>query len=196
VRIADFVCFAEPAVYGQPVTLTATVPSGTTGSATFYEEPATPISGAVPLSGNTAQTNVTLPAGSYSVYANVGNSSTNHLPLVVQKASTTTALSVAQDRLSMTATVTAVAPGSGTPTGTVQFVDHSGNIIGTAPLVAAQGGATATLQVLAFTGSYAVYTGDANFNGSSSTPVTLSPPAGGLGCNVNTTNTPILRSEA
>src|SRR5262249_1401248 len=80
--------------------------------------------------------------------------------------------------VTFTATVSANAPGSGTPSGTVTFTDN-GTPLGTQPLV----GNSATLSTNALTGgshsSSATYNGDANFLASS----------GGLTQNVNPSGT-------
>lgn len=186
----------DPAVYGQPVTLTATAPSGSSGPVSFFDEPALLIGGPVTFNGNKAQTVVSLPVGTHALYATFPNSSSNHLPLVVQKAFTTTVLTASPDRLTLSATVTAVSPGAGTPTGTVQFLNSSNQVIGSALLSPAQGGSTTSLNFLAQRGFTAVYAGDANFVASSSVALNLSPAPGGFSCSVNTSNTPTLRSES
>jgi hypothetical protein len=90
-----------------------------------------------------------------------------------QKADTTTQLassanpSVFGHPVTFTATVTAVAPGSGTPTGTVSFSDGS-NMIGRGTLNGA--GPTFTTASL-FVGSHNIvarFVGDGKFNGSQS----------------------------
>src|SRR5439155_17817648 len=79
--------------------------------------------------------------------------------------------SVVNNSVTFTATVSAVAPGSGTPTGTVTFKD------GTTPLATnslVSGQATLTTSSL-LAGSHsitAVYNGDASFNTSTNSPLT------------------------
>jgi len=94
--------------------------------------------------------------------------------LTINKADTTTTLSssvnpsLLNQSVTFTATVAVVAPGAGTRTGTVTFKDGS-TIISTGP-VNASGIATFTTSALAV-GAHpitAVYGGDANFNGSTS----------------------------
>ena len=91
-----------------------------------------------------------------------------------QKADTTTQLASSANPavfghpVTFTATVTAVASGSGTPTGTVSFSDGS-NMIGRGTLNGA-GQATFTTSSL-FVGSHNIvtrYAGDGKFNGSQS----------------------------
>jgi hypothetical protein len=173
----------NPSVFGQTVTFTATVSpmmgGGTpTGTVTFLDGGG-PI-GAATLSGGVATfTTSSLSVGSHSITAAYGgnnpfNPSTGSLtgnPQVVNKSNTTTSVTSSQNpstfgqSVTFTATVTPVAPGGGTPTGTVTFLD-GGSPIGTATLSGGQ--ATFTTSALA-TGSHTIttsYGGDANFNGS------------------------------
>ena len=94
----------------------------------------------------------------------------------VEAASTTTALSVPASTkfglsVTLTATVKPVAPGTGTPTGTVSFYDGTG-LIGTAPL--SSGAATITVSGLpgATQALSASYPGNAEFVGSIGTAST------------------------
>src|SRR6185437_801513 len=82
----------------------------------------------------------------------------NSVAITVAKASTRTAGSAAAD--GMAASVAAVAPGSGTPTGTVRFIDGtSGVLIATAEL----SGGMASAAAAANSSVIAVYSGDGNF---------------------------------
>jgi hypothetical protein len=167
-------------VFGQPVTLTATVTSsaGTpTGSVTFFEDGA--FAGTAFLSANGVATFTVAPGvGTHTLTAAfTGNStfaaSSADVTEIVSQASTTTTLTASVNPVAagqsvvFTASVAAVAPGSGTPTGTVTFKD--GNVVlGTVTLDA---NARATLSTRFSTaGSHtitAVYTGDDDFAGSS-----------------------------
>jgi uncharacterized protein (TIGR03437 family) len=89
--------------------------------------------------------------------------------LTVTKAGTGVTLIVSGGTLA--ATVAVVPPGAGTPTGTVQVLNGNA-ALGTAPLT----GTTASLPGSVGT-IVAVYSGDGNFNGSTSNPVTIYPPA-------------------
>jgi uncharacterized protein (TIGR03437 family) len=77
------------------------------------------------------------------------------------------------------AVVTSVAPGAGTPTGNVQFVDTSNSlIVATVPLAA--GAATTTVSPsTAARPIAAAYSGDNNFKGSSSAPLPVPVSAAG-----------------
>jgi hypothetical protein len=183
-------------VSGQAVTLKATVtPSlsgiGTpTGTVTFYETPPgggtqTTISNCVALKLSatdtaTCPTSFTPPAGNgpYSIMATysgdpnfTGSFGTGNE--TVGKAGTTTVLTAPStaalgSKVTVTAQVAPVSPGSGTPTGTVTFYDNS-SAIGTGN-VAANGTASITVAFQAGTHSLtATYGGDSNFTGSSTT---------------------------
>ena len=93
----------------------------------------------------------------------------------VEKADTTTALTSSVNpskfgqSVTFTATVTAVAPGSGTPTGTVTFKDGATTLgTGTLNAAASRPSRTDALSV-GHHAITAVYGGDSNFNGSTST---------------------------
>ncbi|MDX3240124.1 Ig-like domain repeat protein, partial [Streptomyces sp. ME03-5709C] len=166
----------NPSVCGQPLTLTATVtvvPPGTgvpSGSVTFFDGN-TPL-GTAMVVGNTAT--LLLPgglgAGTHSLVAVYsGNScvasSAGSALATVGKAGSTTVLtttpnpSLSGQTVTMTATVSAAAPGGGTPTGTVTFFDGL-TPIGTAPVV----GGVATLTKSNF--SVGVHTLTASYSGS------------------------------
>src|SRR5205807_2049161 len=113
----------------------------------------------------------------YGGDTNFGSSTSATLTQTVNSASSATAVTssvnptVFGQSVTFTATVSAVAPGVGTPTGTVTFRDGS-TTLGTAALT----NGTATLDTTALTvGSHAitvVYSGDTNFATSTSTPLT------------------------
>ncbi len=195
----------NPSVWGQPVTLTATVPAGATGTVSFFQGLNTPLGTPVPLSGNTASvTFSSLPALQYSgttsvlaVYNGDGNflsSTSNQASLTINKAATTTVVTPSPDRSIVTATVTANPPGSGVPTGTVSFFDGPTQL-GSAPLMQ-QGslGAFATWNVTTANDSItALYAGDSNFLSSTSATVPLH--GGPLSCAATTGDLPLVRSE-
>ncbi|WBP85190.1 Ig-like domain repeat protein [Kitasatospora cathayae] len=185
----------DPSVFGQPKVLTATITAvapgaGTpTGTVSFFDG-ATLLGTATLVAGVATFTTSGLGVGSHAltaVYSGSArfNGSTSPVDTqTVAKANTTTALTSAPDPSVfgqpkvLTATITAVAPGAGTPTGTVSFFDGA-TLLGTATLVA--GVATFTTSGLGV-GSHAltaVYSGSARFNGSTS-PVdtqTVTSPA-------------------
>lgn len=171
------------AVFGQAVTLTASIgpnppPSGSsapTGTVTFLDGSnslgnGTVSSGAAMLSVNT------LGVGPHTLTARYGGDS-NWAPsqgtasVTVSQASTATAISLvmASGQLTLTAAVAPVAPGAGTPTGSVQFVDTANNNAVVATGTLSNGTVTATAPTNAASRPLAaVYTGDANFKASTS----------------------------
>jgi autotransporter-associated beta strand protein len=182
---------ATPAagVFGQSVTFTATVaavaPStgSATGMVTFLD--GTTSLGSALLSGGTARLSVSdLVVGSHTITAvyggddNFSGSTSAALAQTVDPASTTITLSgtatttVFGQPVTLTVIVAAVAPGAGTPTGTVNFREGS-TTLGSASL--RNGAATFTTTTLSV-GRHsvtAVYAGDSNFLASTSTALTL-----------------------
>ena len=167
-------------VYGQQVTLSATVSpdpgeSGTpTGSVTF-EDGAIEL-GTAPLSGGSATLPVSnLPTGTDAITADYNGdtvfsvSSSSTVNVTVQSNGTSVSLSSSASQAAMgqtitfTATVSPLAPGGGTPTGSVTFYDDGTNNVGTATLV----GGTATMPInnlpVGVDAITAKYGGDTNF---------------------------------
>ena len=178
---------ANPSVWGQPVTLTAAVSvtspgAGTpTGTVTFSDGGT--VLGTGNVSGGVASVTVsTLSVASHSLTAAYGgdagfNASTS--PVLVQqvgKAGSQTSVTVSPNPsvygqpVLLTAVVAALAPGGGTPTGSVTFFDGA-TALGTATL--SNGSASLTTAAL-LGGAHsvtAVYSAvDAHFTGSSSAP--------------------------
>ena len=171
---------------GQPVTFMATVsPSATgapTGTVTFFD--GTTLLGSSALNGNGVGgfTISTLGLGTHNITASYGgdtnfNSSTSpvlsQLVQVAQKGSSTTLLSPSSNsgELVLTATVTPGTPGA--PTGTVNFMDGTTQL-GSAALNVSGVASFSTWTLTA--GSHhltASYSGDANFNPSTSSTVAI-----------------------
>jgi len=179
----------NPSVYGQSVTFTATVSaaspgSGTpTGTVTFMDGSTALNTATLNGSGKATFKTSALPAGSDSitvVYSGDTNFVTGTSPVLSQTVNldaTTTKLtsslgsSVYGQSVTFTATVSASSPGSGTPTGTVTFMDGSTSL-GTGTLSA--GVATFSISTLTV-GSHSitgVYSGDPNFTTSTSSTLT------------------------
>jgi uncharacterized repeat protein (TIGR01451 family) len=177
---------ANPAVYGQPVTFTATVSSlysTPTGTVTF--EDGNTILGTAALNGDPVATFTisTLSLGSHSITAvysgdsdDLGSTS-NAISQAVNQDSTTVALtssvnpSVYGQPVTFTATVSVVSPGAGTPTGNVDFVDvTTGTDLGTVAL-SSNGTASITVSNLAAGPQVikAIYSGDTDDLGNSGT---------------------------
>src|SRR5439155_1477159 len=135
---------------GQTVTFTATVNpvspgAGTpTGTVTFTidgtpQAPVTLTTNTATLSTSSLSVGTHTITAAYSGDSNFNASSSSNFTQTVNKADSTTAVTssanpvCASDSITFTATVSPVAPGSGTPTGSVQFrVD--GNNVGTVTL--------------------------------------------------------------
>jgi uncharacterized delta-60 repeat protein len=168
---------ANPAVFGQSVTFTATVSpqsgSGTpTGTVTFLDG-STTLGTATLASGQATFSTASLAVGSHSVTVSYSGdtsftaSTSSTLSETLNPGHTTTTVasatnpSVFGQSVTFTATVSAASPGSGTPTGTVTFLDG----VTTLGTVTLSGGAasfsTASLAV-------ASHTITASYNGSTS----------------------------
>ena len=145
-------------VFGQTVALTATVtgPTGSTtptGNVQFFN--GTTSLGTVPLGTNGSGTLdvSTLPVTTSTISAqymgdsNFAPSTSTGVPIAVAQATTTTTLTpsttapVFGQSVTLTATVQAVSPGAGTPTGTVQFFNGTTSL-GTATLTSGSGSVT------------------------------------------------------
>ena len=169
-------------VFGQSVTFTARVtPLAATGTVQFSVDGA-PAGGLVTLdaTGRATLVTSTLAVGSHTIAAVYGGnvnylSSAAAITRPVNKANSRTVVTTsgsparAGTIVTFTATVTAVAPGVGTPTGSIQFVIDGLNAGSAVPL--SLGGqatyVTNTLPLGLHTVS-AVYAGDGNFNTSTS----------------------------
>ncbi len=174
--------------YGQSVTFTAMVaPAGTnsltpTGTVTF--EDGSTVLGTATLSGGVANfTTTMLPTGSNSIKAiygadsNFAASTSNSLAQTVAQSATTTALTKSTTTtakfgqgITFTATMAAVSPGAGTPTGTVTFEDGS-TVIATGALSGGVAKFTTTSLAVGSHSIKAIYAGDTNFTTSTSTSV-------------------------
>jgi len=180
---------ANPSVYGQSVTFTATVSaaapgSGTpTGSVTFMDGSTSLGSGTLDCSGRATISTRTLTVGSQSITASYGGDSnfiTSTSPTLnqaVNQDGTSTALSssvypsVYGQSVTFTATVSAAVPGSGTPTGSVTFMDGS-TALGSATLSSGKANFKTTSLVVGSQAITAVYGGDGNFITSTSAALT------------------------
>jgi uncharacterized protein (TIGR03437 family) len=192
--VAGVYTAAAPAlpVFGSPVAVNALVLGAVgvpdpTGTVTFSD--GADLQATIPLGGDGRASFVPasngrgpLGVGPHSFVAiyngdsNYSSSTAPTLKLTVDKAGTSLVLPASFGAL-FTATLTVLPPGTGTPTGTVQFF-QSGALIGTAPLVQTGSGLVATLPATSQSGSiWAIYQGDANFSASTSLPVAVSSRA-------------------
>ena len=179
-----------PSFYGQNVTFTATVTTNSpgtgnpTGIVNFYNGTMLMGTGTLTPSGSNASqatfSITTLSLGSHQIRAiyqgdtNFTGSNSTAITQVVVKDPTTTSLSSSLNpsnfgnNVTFTANVTANAPGSGIPTGTVTFNEGS-TVLGTATL---NGSGAASITILSlYPGSHnitATYSGDTNYIGSTS----------------------------
>jgi hypothetical protein len=169
-------------VYGQTFTFTAAMSSSgstPTGAVTIKDGDA--VLGTASLNnGQATYSTSSLEVGTHSISAVYdGNtpyrkSNSSPLTLVVIKANTKTTLtlppaSALQDQtISFTAVVSATAPGVGTPTGTVTFMDGS-TILGTVFIIGDQAVFNASQFGLGNHAISATYNGDVHFVGSTAT---------------------------
>jgi hypothetical protein len=170
----------NPSVFGQAVTFTASVsavaPGGgvPTGSVKFQD--GATVLGTVALAGGHASLSTSvLTVTTHTIYATyLGSTSFNAsragMHQVVNRATTTTSVVGSPNPathgtlVTFTATVHVVAPGAGTPTGSVTFKDGT-TVLGT---VALGGAGTASVSTSSLAvGAHSItasYTGDAHFN--------------------------------
>ncbi|MGN6724049.1 MAG: beta strand repeat-containing protein, partial [Marmoricola sp.] len=176
----------NPSTHGQSVTFTASISvvspgAGSPTGAVQFNLDGQPYGTAVPLSGNQATLTISnLHAGNHVVDATYNGdadfaaSSSASVTHGVDKADTNVTLAtsdasaVSGEPLTYTAKVTPVAPGAGTPTGTVQFY-ADGNPIGSPVTIDAGGNATSDITQL-LVGNHTItanYSGDGDFSGGS-----------------------------
>jgi hypothetical protein len=175
-------------VFGQSVTFTATVSAvgpaaGTPGGTVTFNDGGNSI-GSGTLSGGTASFSTSgLSVGNHTItvsYSGDGNfnaSTSTAITQTVNKGNSSTSVSSSQNpsvfgqTVTFTATVSAVGPAAGTPGGTVTFND-GGNSIGSGTL----SGGTASFSTSGLSvGNHTItvsYSGDGNFNASTSTAIT------------------------
>lgn len=169
----------NPSVYGQSVAFTATVSPTPNGGTVTFKDGATVLD-SVAVDTGTGKANFStnsLSVGSHSITAEYSGttdynpSTSSPLDQKVDKASTTVSVgsstnpSVTGQSVTFTATVSAASPGSGTPTGTVDFY-ASGNLIA-ADCPLSGGTATCSRSFAHIESPVAVtayYSGDTNFN--------------------------------
>ena len=182
----------NPSVHGQGVTFTATVASGAVGTPTGtvqFKDGSTTLCAAAPLNSTPQATcgpftNFTTDSHSitavYSGDTNSATSTSNTVSQVVNKAATTTGVtsstnpSVHGQGVTLTGTLLATSPGAGIPTGTIQFKVDGGDV-GTPVAVDGTGHASTPALTNLTTANHtitAVYSGDGDFSGStSSSPI-------------------------
>lgn len=166
---------ANPSTYSDSVTFTATVTNGATGTVTFRDDVTT--LGSIALSGNTATLSIaTLAAGAHPVTAtydgdtNFATSSSSTVTQTVNKASTSVTIASSLNPSAFTDAVTFTATVPAGATGSVMFLDGA-TTLGSGAI--GSGTATFTLSTLTAGGHSitASYAGDANYTGSTSSPL-------------------------
>lgn len=168
----------NPSVYGQSVTFTATISPTPDGGTVAFKDGTTDISGAVTVASGQAQFSTSsLSTGAHSITAeysgttNYDASASGPLTQTVVKADTSVSVSssvnpsVTGESVTFTATVSAVSPGAGSATGTVDFY-ADGNLVSAACALSA---GTATCShtfphVESPVAITAFYSGNSNFN--------------------------------
>ena len=182
---------ANPSVIGQAVTFTATVNGASPTGVVTFKDGGTNVTGCVNLasSGGSAVCQVASPVfGTHAITADYSGDASNQassglFPHVVNKASTTTSMiasvnpSLVGNIVTFTVTVSTVAPGSGTPTGTVDFYEitvpsasnRSARRTAASPaLVGGQATFSASGLTVGAHNLQAQYSGDANYSASNS----------------------------
>jgi autotransporter-associated beta strand protein len=189
-------------VFGQSVGLTATVsgPAGSptpTGNVQFLN--GTTSLGTVALASGTAALNVTLPVAANSITAKytgdtnfTGSTSPAVTVTVAQSESSTTLIPstttpVFGQSVTLSATVQAVAPGTGVPTGTVQFFNGTTSL-GMATIASGTGSIATSALALGANSITVKYSGDTDFKGQTSTATTVT--VGQASTTANITSTP------
>ena len=165
-----------PATYGTPVTITASVPPGTTGTVTFTSGGVTIGSGTVSSTGTVTITTSTLPVGSDPITASYGGDSSNNpvtgtATQVITKVTPPVSLTSSLNPSTVGSPVTFTATVPTGATGTVTFLSGS-TVLGTGTI--ANGVATLTTSTL-LAGSQTItasYGGDTNNNAATSAPLT------------------------
>ena len=195
---------SDPSTIGQTVTYTATISVNSPGAGALpntdtvtFKDGATTIScstGSATFNGSTATCKVTYAntTGSphsitavFSGDANFAGSTSPVLTQTVNDAGTTTAVTsslssiVVGQSTTLTATISVVTPGAGSPTGTVDFENAGVGITGCTAQVVSTPAETATCTFTPTTTGgasshliTAVYSGDSNFLGSTSPAIT------------------------
>jgi hypothetical protein len=178
----------NPSVFGQAVTLTAAVApilpgaGAPTGSVTFFDG-TTSIGSTIVTGGTATLTTSTLPFGVNNITAtylgdpNFNASSSGTLSQTVKAMTTTSVIAspnpaVAGQPVTFTATVSAIAPGVGAPTGMVNFFDGA-TPLGPGSLTGGVASLTTSALAIGFHSITASYLGDTLFVSSTSTSVTL-----------------------
>jgi hypothetical protein len=201
---------ANPAVFGQAVTFTATVssPGGTpTGTVTFLDGATSLGAATLGPSGMASLTTAALAVGPHSITASYGGdtnfnaSSSSSLSQTVNRAATTvTSISSANPSVfgqgvTLSAVVAPVSPGAGSPSGTVTFQDGATSL-GTSALTNGKASFTTSSLAAAAHSITAVYNGDGNFNAASSAPLAQAVNKASSSANLTSSANPALFNQS
>jgi trimeric autotransporter adhesin len=176
-------------VFGQPVALTATVtgPSGSptpTGTVNFFSGTTQIGTATLGANGSATFNDSTLPVTTSTISATYlgnstfGPSTSTGVSVLVAQANTSTTLTpstttpVFGQSVTLTATVQAVSPGAGTPTGTVEFLNGT-TMLGSASLSSGSGFINTSALALGANSITVQYSGGTDFLGQTSTATTL-----------------------
>jgi uncharacterized repeat protein (TIGR02543 family) len=175
-------------VTGQSVTISATVSPAPSGGTVAFSAQGQPITGcsaaAVAVVTGTATCTTTFAAGAESIIAAFSgtsgfqSSTSSPFSQTVNQSATSIALvanpstAATGDSVTYTATVSAVAPGRGTPLGTINFFDGSVTLC-SATLSSGTGSCSATMNTTGARSITAIYAGDGNFSTSTSAATTV-----------------------
>ena len=202
----------NPATYGQAIVFSAEViPTGATGTVQFSIDGKSFGSPVKLVSGGASSASIsTLPAGNHTVTAvyngdNNYGTSTGSISggQMVNKATSSTNVtsslnpSAFGQSVTFRANVSAVLPGSGTPTGTVQFSINGKNFGSPVTLVSGSASSSATTTLAAGNHTVtAVYSGDSNFNNSNSSTLTQTVNKSFSAVSVSSTVNPSVYGQA
>lgn len=164
---------------GQVTIAIKVTPPAATGTVTLVTGTVT--SASLPLLNGVFNGSISLPRGTYTITAEYQGDTTfaasNSAPVTINPAlqSTVTTLSLSSV-VSGSATTASVQVSPASATGTVSLVSNTGNPLATLRLANGTASSTFTLPGVFYTVT-AQYSGDATYAASSSTPVTINPPA-------------------
>ncbi|HEY1993194.1 MAG TPA: Ig-like domain repeat protein [Edaphobacter sp.] len=163
-----------PSTFGAPVTITATLPIGTTGTVTFTSGGGLSASGSInPATGTAAIVTTVLPVGSDTITASYSgdanyNAATGTTTQTVSKANPVVTLTSSTNPSTFNQSVTFTATLPSGATGTVTFTSGA-TVLGTSTLAGASAVATTSSLPLGSDPITATYSGDGNNNSATGT---------------------------
>ena len=209
---SSVVASPNPTVFGENVTFTATIAatapgSGTpTGNVTFYDG-TTVLATEALSSGRATLTTSALSVANHSIsvsYSTDGNYGSSTSPTITQtvnqdassaKVTTSGTPSAYGQAVTFTATISASSPGSGTPTGSVTFLDGT-TVLGTGTL---SGGVASYVASSLAIGNHSItvsYAGDTNFTGSTSPVLTQTVSLASTAVSLSSSSNPVAQGHS